>query len=116
MLWTIMSGWVFRALAASFIVSLIFGSGIYVGKEWGERNLHKAVADQIQKEVKLKDKRDTITRELGEQHQVELQDLKDKQEVLIVRVPEYVKDTCIMSDGVRLLHNLAAEGELPTAE
>lgn len=95
------------------IIAITFVGGLYMGNEWGSRKLSKAIIAQAKEEKKIEIKRDKITAK-ADKHYIWLKgETKIKTKNLIIRVPEYVKDTCPLSPSLRLFHDYAAEGEIP---
>ena len=102
-----------KILGVVTVVSVIFGAGLYVGNEWGGRDLLTAKIDQYEEEQIIEEKRDKVTGLADKHYLFALGKEKKKQETLIIRVPEYAKSDCMLPNDVGLLHDFATEGTIP---
>lgn len=74
----------------------------------------KAVADYEKKAKAVDEKRDAVAPVVEAKHQEEVTKIVTVTKIILKEVPVYVKDTdCPMSGGFRLLHDAAANGEVP---
>lgn len=102
-----------KILIVGIVLSIVFSGGLWVGNEWGSRKLTKALVAQHIAEKKIEVKREVITAE-ADKHYIWLKGKTiTKTKHLIIRVPEYVQDTCPLSPSLRLFHDYAAEGTVP---
>ena len=103
------------SLAVGAVAALFFG-GMYVGYELGSKALPEAVAAQEIDFTKTLTKRWEITDQFTVVYVDRIKAVQTESEIIIRKVPIYVKDTCSLSTGVRMLHDAAATGKLPPAQ
>ena len=94
----------------------LFSGGLYLGYQWGSKELPKAQVEQQINFTKTLQERWGITDGLAVVYMDRVQKVRSEARVIIQEVPKYVQDTCTLSPGVRLLHDAAAQGQLPASE
>jgi hypothetical protein len=103
------------AIIVGLVVAL-FSGGLYIGYQWGSKALPEAqVAQQID-----------FTKTLSERWQItsnsvpiyikQIEKVKGDTQLLLTQVPVYVKDHCPLSPNLRVLHDLASQGQVPDSK
>lgn len=103
------------ALCTAAVAALSAGC-VYIGYQWGSKALPEAVAAQQIDFTKRLLKRWEISDEVTVIYVDRIKTVQAETEVVVREVTRYVKDTCALSPGVRLLHDAAAKGKLPDAQ
>lgn len=102
-------------LVLSLLAALFLG-GVHFGYKWGTKSLREAVRSQEQYLLQKQAKRDKVTSQVVVQYVNRVVTVREKAQEIIKEVPVYVKDSCTLSTGVRLLHDAATQGHLPGTE
>jgi hypothetical protein len=102
-------------LAVGAVAALFLG-GLYIGYQWGSKALPEAVAAQQIDFTKTMAKRWEISDQFTVVYVDRIKTVEAETRVIIKEVPKYVKDTCALSPGLRVFHDAAAEGRLPTSQ
>lgn len=104
---------------AQWIITAVIFLGVVIGGNFLWKHVEgigyaKAV-DVYAKQAKAADeKRDAVAPVVEAKHQEEVAKIVTVTKIILKEVPVYVKDTdCPMSGGFRLLHDAAANGEVP---
>jgi hypothetical protein len=103
------------SLAVGAVAALFLG-GLYVGYRIGSRALPEAVAAQQIDFTKTMAKRWELTDQFTVVYVDRIKTVEAETQTIIKKVPFYVKDTCTLSPGLRVFHDAAAEGRLPTSQ
>jgi len=104
---------------AGLIVSLLaalFLGGVHVGYKWGSKSYQEAVNAQQRHLLEKQAKRDKVSSQVVVKYVDRVVTVREKAQEIIKEVPVYVKDSCTLSTGVRLLHDAATQGHLPGTE
>lgn len=95
------------------LAAALFLSGLYVGYKMGLKSHHEAVIESQRHSLKLQAKRQDVTVQTIVKYVDRVVKVREEAQTIIKEVPVYVQDTCTLSPGVRLLHDAAAQGQLP---
>ncbi len=94
-------------------VAALFLGGLYIGYQWGSKALPEAVVEQQGHLLKTQAERAEVSQQVITKYVDRIQTVREEARVIIQEVPKYVKDSCSLSPGVRLLHDAATKGHLP---
>lgn len=94
-------------------VAALFSGGLYIGYQWGSKALPEAVSAQQIDFAKKVQKRWELSDSLLPVYVDRIEKVREEARVIIHEVPHYVKDSCSLSTGLRVLHDSATTGHLP---
>jgi hypothetical protein len=103
------------ALAVALVVAL-FSGGLYLGYQWGSKALPEAEKAQQIDFTKTLSQRWQISSDMTVVYVDRIQKAQAEAQYILLQVPSYVKDTCPLSPGLRMLHDAATQGHLPAPE
>ena len=102
-----------KIAAATTLATALFSFGLYLGNEIGVSSCYeaqiKAQAHSIETGIKQGVVSDNTVTEYVDRVQI----VQGKSRTIIKEIPIYVKDTCTLSAGWRMLHDSAVKSELP---
>lgn len=102
-----------KVALAMGLCAALFSGGLYLGHKWGSKALPEAVIESQRHLLEKQAERNEVTAEATVKYVDRIVKVREEAKVIIQEVPVYVKDTCTLSPGVRLLHDAAAQGHFP---
>ncbi len=99
---------------ATTLAAALFGSGMYVGHKWGVSSCYEATIEAQAHAIETGIQQAVVSDKTVTKYVDRVQIVQGKSRAIIKEVKVYVKDdTCTLSGGFRLLHDSAANNELP---
>ncbi len=99
---------------ATTLATALFGSGMYVGHKWGVSSCYEATIEAQAHSIETGIQQGVVSDKTVTKYVDRVQIVKEKGRTIIKEIPIYVKDdTCTLSGGFRMLHDSAANNELP---
>lgn len=96
------------------LITALFSAGLYLGYQWGSKALPTAQLEQQIELSKVVAERTDITAASTIQYIDRVVKVREEARVIIQEVPKYVTDSCTLSPNLRLFHDAAAKGQLPS--
>ena len=100
------------AVATTLAVAL-FSAGLYVGHKWGVSSCYEATIEAQRHTIETGIKQGVVSDKTITKYVDRVQIVQGKSREIIKEVKVYVQDTCTLSGGFRMLHDSAANNELP---
>lgn len=91
----------------------IFSAGLYVGHKWGVSSCYEATIEAQRHTIETGVKQAMVSDKTITEYVDRIQIVQGKSREIIKEVKVYVKDTCTLSSGWRMLHDSAVNNELP---
>ena len=99
---------------ATTLAAALFCSGLYMGHKWGVSSCYEATIEAQRHTVETGIQQAVVSDKTITKYVDRVQIVQGKSRAIIKEVKVYVKDdTCTLSGGFRLLHDSAANNELP---
>jgi hypothetical protein len=99
---------------ATTLAAALFSSGLYVGHKWGVAACYEATIEAQAHSIETGIKQAVVSDKTITQYVDRVQIVQGKSREIIKEVKVYVKDSCDLSGGFRLLHDSAVNNELPS--
>ncbi len=99
---------------ATTLATALFSAGLYVGHKWGVSSCYEATIEAQRHTIETGIQQAVVSDKTVTKYVDRVQIVQGKSRAIIKEVKVYVKDdTCTLSGGFRLLHDSAANNELP---
>ena len=98
---------------ATTLAAALFSAGLYVGHKWGVSACYEATIEAQRHTIETGIKQAVVSDQTVTKYVDRVQIVQGKSRTIIKEIPIYVKDTCTLSGGFRLLHDSAVNNELP---
>ena len=98
---------------ATTLAAALFSAGLYVGHKWGVSSCYEATIEAQRHTIETGIKQAVVSDQTVTKYVDRVQIVQGKSREIIKEIPIYVKDTCTLSGGFRLLHDSAVNNELP---
>ena len=95
------------------LCAALFSAGLYVGHKWGVSACYEATIEAQRHTIETGVKQAVVSDQTVTKYVDRVQIVQGKSREIIKEIPIYVKDTCTLSGGFRLLHDSAVNNELP---
>ena len=95
------------------LAAALFSAGLYVGHKWGVSSCYEATIEAQRHTIETGIKQAVVSDKTVTEYVDRVQIVQGKSREIIKEIPIYVKDTCTLSGGFRLLHDSAVNNELP---
>ena len=102
-----------KIAVATTLAAALFSFGIYIGHRWGVSSCYQATIESQAHAIEAGIQQAVVSDQTVTKYVDRVQIVKEKGRTIIKEIPIYVQDTCILSGGFRLLHDSAANSELP---
>jgi len=103
-----------KIAVATTLAAALFGAGLYLGNKMGVSSCYEATIEAQAHSIETGIKQAVVSDKTITQYVDRVQDLQKTSRAIIKEVKVYVKDdTCNLSGSFRLLHDSAANNELP---
>ncbi len=99
---------------ATTLAAALFSAGLYVGHKWGVSSCYEATIEAQRHTIETGIQQAVVSDKTITKYVDRVQIVQGKSRAIIKEVKVYVKDdTCTLSGGFRMLHDSAANNELP---
>ena len=98
---------------ATTLAAALFGAGLYVGNRLGVSSCYEATIEAQRHTIETGIKQGVVSDKTITKYVDRVQIVQGKSREIIKEVKVYVQDTCTLSGGFRMLHDSAANNELP---
>lgn len=98
---------------ATTLAAALFSFGLYVGHKWGVSACYEATIEAQRHTIETGVKQAVVSDKTITKYVDRVQIVQGKSREIIKEVKVYVQDTCTLSGGFRMLHDSAANNELP---
>ena len=95
------------------LCAALFSAGLYIGHKWGVSSCYEATIEAQRHTIETGIKQAVVSDQTVTEYVDRVQIVQGKSRTIIKEIPIYVKDTCTLSGGFRLLHDSAVNNELP---
>ena len=102
-----------KIAAATMLAAALFSAGLYVGHKWGVSSCYEATIEAQAHSIETGIKQAVVSDKTVTEYVDRVQIVQGKSRTIIKEIPIYVKDTCTLSAGWRMLHDSAVKSELP---
>ncbi len=103
-----------KVAIATTLAAALFSTGLYVGHKWGVSSCYEATIEAQAHAIETGIQQAVVSDKTVTKYVDRVQIVQGKSRAIIKEVKVYVKDdTCTLSGGFRLLHDSAANNELP---
>jgi hypothetical protein len=95
------------------LCAALFSAGLYVGHKWGVSSCYEATIEAQRHTIETGIKQAVVSDQTVTKYVDRVQIVQGKSRTIIKEIPIYVQDTVNLSGGWRMLHDSAANNELP---
>ena len=89
------------------LCAALFSAGLYVGHKWGVSSCYEATIEAQRHTIETGIKQAVVSDQTVTKYVDRVQIVQGKSRTIIKEIPIYVKDTCTLSAGWRMLHDSA---------
>ena len=98
---------------ATIAFTAVFCFGLYLGNKMGVSSCYEATIEAQRHTIETGIKQAVVSDKTVTEYVDRVQIVQGKSRTIIKEIPIYVKDTCTLSAGWRMLHDSAVNNELP---